>query len=169
MSSAPVQNFVLGNLAVQIVFALAPFLSECLDYLGPTQASACSCPCHTTQAELIKWAVLAVMIPLYIYRNKHPTNLICLGAFVSHLHINIQLSCRLTSCFINCSISATVRVAVTSLCCLMQTLCLSVSVGAACSVYAPAIVLEAVVLTAAIVGGLAAYSFHATRKGKDFT
>jgi protein lifeguard len=51
----------------------------------------------------------------------------------------------------------------------LQTFCLSVSVGAACSVYAPEIVLEAVVITAAIVSGLAAYSFHATRKGKDFT
>ena len=51
----------------------------------------------------------------------------------------------------------------------LQTFCLSVSVGTACSVFAPEIVLEAVVLTAAIVGGLAAYSFHATRKGKDFT
>jgi FtsH-binding integral membrane protein len=97
MFNAPVQNFVLGNVAVQIVFALLPFL---------------------------------VMIPLFIYRNKHPVNLALLGAF---------------------------------------TLCLSVSVGAACSIYAPEVVLEAVALTAAIVGGLTAYSFYATRKGKDFT
>ena len=51
----------------------------------------------------------------------------------------------------------------------MQTLCLSVTVGAACSMYAPAVVLEAVALTAAIVSSLTAYSFWATRKGKDFT
>ena len=37
------------------------------------------------------------------------------------------------------------------------TLCMSVSVGAACTAYAPLIVLEAVVLTAAIVGALTAY------------
>jgi FtsH-binding integral membrane protein len=97
MFNQPVQHFVLENVAVQIVFALLPFV---------------------------------VMIPLFIYRNKHPANLICLAIF---------------------------------------TFCLSVSVGTACSVFAPEIVLEAVVLTAAIVGGLAAYSFHATRKGKDFT
>ena len=37
------------------------------------------------------------------------------------------------------------------------TLFMSVSVGAACTAYAPLIVLEAVVLTAAIVGALTAY------------
>lgn len=41
----------------------------------------------------------------------------------------------------------------------LQTLFMSVSVGAACSAYAPFIVLEAVVLTAAIVGALTAYRY----------
>ena len=36
------------------------------------------------------------------------------------------------------------------------------------SVQQPVVVLEAVALTAAIVGGLTAYSFYATRTGKDF-
>lgn len=35
--------------------------------------------------------------------------------------------------------------------------------------FAPHIVLEALAITAAIVLGLTAYAFHASRKGKDFT
>ena len=51
----------------------------------------------------------------------------------------------------------------------MQTFFLSISVGAACSAFAPMIVLEAVLLTSAIVGALTVYSFWATKRGKDFT
>ena len=103
------------------------------------------------------------MIPLFIYRNKHPANLICLAIFVSDSldilmlppadHARVLAICTRLTIILSA----------------LQTFCLSVSVGTACSVFAPEIVLEAVVLTAAIVGGLAAYSFHATRKGKDFT
>ncbi|CAG9463385.1 unnamed protein product [Pedinophyceae sp. YPF-701] len=49
------------------------------------------------------------------------------------------------------------------------TLALSVSVGLACCQYPVAAVAEALVLTAGIVAGLTAYTFHATREGKDFT
>ena len=45
---------------------------------------------------------------------------------------------------------------------------LSVTLGMACSFYQPAVVLEAVALTAAVVAALTAYAFYATRKGRDF-
>jgi FtsH-binding integral membrane protein len=48
------------------------------------------------------------------------------------------------------------------------TAVLSVSVGSACTLYQPFIVLEALALTAIIVTGLTLYTFHAARKGVDF-
>ena len=52
--------------------------------------------------------------------------------------------------------------------CCTQTASLSVGVGTACTVYEPAVVLEALCLTAAIVLGLTTYTFHAARKGYSF-
>lgn len=40
--------------------------------------------------------------------------------------------------------------------------------GLACSFYQPVIVLEALLITTAVVAGLTAYAFHATRNGVDF-
>ena len=51
---------------------------------------------------------------------------------------------------------------------LVQTACMSVGLGTACTVYEPAIVLEALCLTAAIVVGLTLYTFWAVRKGYSF-
>ncbi|PSC76224.1 BI1 isoform A [Micractinium conductrix] len=70
------------------------------------------------------------LIPLYIYRQQHPTNLILLFAW---------------------------------------TPIFSVTVGMACSFYAPYIVLEALMITAGVVAGLTAYTFHATKRGVDFS
>jgi len=70
------------------------------------------------------------LFALFMYKDKHPTNLAILGAW---------------------------------------TFLLSITVGTACSVYAPAIVLQALVLTTGVVGGLTAYTFWAVRKGQDFT
>ena len=50
-----------------------------------------------------------------------------------------------------------------------QTFSLSIGVGTACTVFAPEIILEALIITAGIVLALTAYAFHASRKGKDFT
>lgn len=50
----------------------------------------------------------------------------------------------------------------------LQTVSLSVTLGMACSFYQPAVVLEAVALTAGVVSALTAYAFYATRKGRDF-
>ena len=50
----------------------------------------------------------------------------------------------------------------------MQTACMSVGLGTACTLYEPAIVLEALCLTAAIVVGLTLYTFYAVRKGVSF-
>lgn len=70
------------------------------------------------------------LIPLYIYRQKHPLNLVLLGCW---------------------------------------TPVFSVTVGMACAYYQPAIVLEALVITAAVVIGLTLYAFHATKRGVDFS
>ena len=53
-------------------------------------------------------------------------------------------------------------------CVAAQTASLAVGVGSACTLYEPRIVLEALCLTAAIVLGLTAYTFHAARKGHSF-
>jgi FtsH-binding integral membrane protein len=49
------------------------------------------------------------------------------------------------------------------------TACLSIGVGTACTAAAPGIILEALVITSAIVTGLTVYAFRAARKGQDFT
>ena len=41
--------------------------------------------------------------------------------------------------------------------------------GLACTFYAPAIVIQTVVITASVVAGLTAYTFWATRRGVEFT
>lgn len=71
-----------------------------------------------------------LMIPLYMYKDKHPHNLVLLGTWTGIM---------------------------------------SLSVGLVCSVYTPVVVLEALAITAAIVAGLTAYTFYATRKGHDLT
>ena len=50
----------------------------------------------------------------------------------------------------------------------LQTCIEAASIGAVCTLYQPAVVIEAVALTAAIVIGLTLYTIHATRKGVDF-
>lgn len=45
---------------------------------------------------------------------------------------------------------------------------LAVTVGMACSFYPSAVVIEALLITAAVVVGLTLYTFHATRRGVDF-
>eukprot|EP00884_Botryococcus_braunii_P000946 jgi/Botrbrau1/10852/Bobra.0025s0030.1 len=50
----------------------------------------------------------------------------------------------------------------------LWTVCISVGVGSACTLYEPAVVLEALVITAAVVTALTVYTFHAARKGVKF-
>lgn len=52
---------------------------------------------------------------------------------------------------------------------LLQTGVFSITVGLACTFYAPSIVIQAVVITAGVVTGLTAYTFWATRRGVEFT
>ncbi|KAL8128770.1 hypothetical protein V2J09_017925 [Rumex salicifolius] len=49
------------------------------------------------------------------------------------------------------------------------TICLSVTVGVACANTEGRIVLEALILTSAVVFSLTAYTFWASKKGKDFS
>lgn len=74
-------------------------------------------------------APLFLLIPLYAYRQSHPTNLALLAAW---------------------------------------TLGLAGSVGVTVSLYPAGIVLQALVLTAATVCGLTAYTFWAVRRGIEF-
>lgn len=50
----------------------------------------------------------------------------------------------------------------------VQTFSLSLMVGVTCTFYSGALVLEALVLTAAVVFGLTAYTFYAVKRGADF-
>lgn len=49
------------------------------------------------------------------------------------------------------------------------TFLMSITVGTACSIYAPTIVLQGLILTSGVVVGLTMYTFWAVRKGHDFT
>ncbi|THU67853.1 hypothetical protein C4D60_Mb05t29060 [Musa balbisiana] len=49
------------------------------------------------------------------------------------------------------------------------TVCLSLSIGVACANTQGRIVLEALILTSAVVASLTGYTFWASRKGKDFS
>eukprot|EP00494_Astrolonche_serrata_P020209 UN20427 len=49
------------------------------------------------------------------------------------------------------------------------TLCLSFSIGVACANTEGTIVLQALVLTSAVVVSLTAYTFWAAKKGKEFS
>ncbi|RZR76960.1 hypothetical protein BHM03_00001886, partial [Ensete ventricosum] len=49
------------------------------------------------------------------------------------------------------------------------TVCLSLSIGVACANTQGRIVLEALILTSAVVSSLTGYTFWASRKGKDFS
>ncbi|XP_074557875.1 BI1-like protein [Curcuma longa] len=49
------------------------------------------------------------------------------------------------------------------------TVCLSLSIGVACANTEGKIVLEALILTSAVVSSLTGYTFWASRKGKDFS
>ncbi|OVA20099.1 Bax inhibitor 1-related [Macleaya cordata] len=71
-----------------------------------------------------------LMVPLYIYQQKHPLNFVFLGLF---------------------------------------TACLSVTVAVACANTEGRIVLEALILTSAVVSALTGYTFWAAKKGKDFS
>ena len=72
---------------------------------------------------------LVGLIPLYIYRQSHPLNLVLLGLWTGTL---------------------------------------SVGVGTVCAMYPSIVVLQALVLTAAITVGLTGYTFYATRAGREF-
>ena len=69
------------------------------------------------------------LIPLYIYRQSHPLNLVLLGLWTGTL---------------------------------------SIGIGLVCAVYPSIVVLEALILTAAITLSLTAYTFWATGQGKEF-
>ncbi|EPS68151.1 hypothetical protein M569_06622, partial [Genlisea aurea] len=71
-----------------------------------------------------------LMWPLYIYRQKHPLNLVFLGLFTTSLSLTVGVSCANTEGYI---------------------------------------VLEALILTSAVVSGLTGYTFWAAKKGKDFS
>jgi FtsH-binding integral membrane protein len=51
----------------------------------------------------------------------------------------------------------------------LWTTLISITVGTACSLYAPTIVLQGLILTSGVVVGLTGYTFWAVRRGHDFT
>lgn len=99
------------------------------------------------------------LIPLYMYKAKHPTNLFLLAAWVSPT----RPRCPPRTAPPPPSPSPPTLTPPP------QTGIFSVSVGLACTFFAPALVLEALVLTAGVVGALTLYTFWATKRGQDFT
>ncbi|KAG6593926.1 BI1-like protein [Cucurbita pepo subsp. pepo] len=73
---------------------------------------------------------LILLWPMYIYRQKHPLNLVFLGLFTATLSLTVGVSCANTD---------------------------------------GRIVLEALILTSAVVSSLTGYTFWASKKGKDFS
>lgn len=70
------------------------------------------------------------LIPLYIYKDRHPINLVLLAAW--------------TSVF-------------------------GVTIGITLTFFQPAIVIQAVLITALVVAGLTGYTFYATKRGVELT
>ncbi|KAG6435505.1 hypothetical protein SASPL_100379 [Salvia splendens] len=68
--------------------------------------------------------------PLYIYRQKHPLNMVFLGLFTASMSLTVGVSCANTE---------------------------------------GRLVLEALILTSAVVSALTGYTFWAAKKGKDFS
>ncbi|KAF3784244.1 BI1-like protein [Nymphaea thermarum] len=116
---------VYGILATQIV--LTTLVSAVVVLHPPINETLKNSPGLALGLSLVP---LILMVPMYIYQQKHPLNLIFLGLF---------------------------------------TVFLSLSVGVACANTQGEIVLEALILTSAVVASLTGYTFWAARKGKDFS
>ena len=123
MFNAPVQHFVLTNTPFQIINVLLPFISAsiCLQLVlrvpfcqpaltkravasvlagAPSQmttylVSFCVRPAASCAEVASPVGLRAVLIPLYMYKDKHPVNLLLLGGFVS---FPISSLCLLNSC-----------------------------------------------------------------------
>ena len=97
----------------------------------------------------------AVLWPLYHYQQKHPQNFIFLGLFTVCLSLTIGVACANTEGMCVTFISF----------CFMWLSVLTDAYGT----HAGRIVIQALVLTAAVVCSLTGYTFWAAKRGKDFS
>jgi FtsH-binding integral membrane protein len=137
--NANVQHFLLQNVGIQIALLLVSILA---------------------------------LIPLYIWRHSHPHNLVLLGVWTCLFSgreppANHELTHACKDASWCCPVPPRIKPSVVPV--VGHHSCRAVTVGMACSFYQPVIVLEALFLTAAVVLGLTAYTFHATRRGTDLT
>lgn len=120
------------------------------------------------------------LIPVYIYKDQHPTNLILLAGWVRMKSAAPQACNVMHACITpNPSLMKIIQHYLDKLShdahgcfppsVFVQTGAFSVTVGLACTFYAPAIVVQAVLITAGVVAGLTAYTFWATKRGVEFT
>ena len=120
--------------------------------------------------------ICAVMCPLAAYHQKHPVNLALLGLFTVVLSLTVGISCAYTKGWSFSYLLSLVKEVIKSdkwhLKFLTFVFSLSLSwcfMAKFWHIYSGRIVLEALILTAAVVFSLTGYTFWASKKGKDFS
>lgn len=129
---------------------------------------------------LSSYVLSAVLWPLHIYQQKHPLNFVFLGLFTMSLSITVGVVCANTKGWCHYALIF-VFLAINSIKFYRHIYNLSyisltrimVWFNTICSnliwLTSGKIVLEALILTSAVVACLTAYTFWASKKGKDFS
>lgn len=99
--------------------------------------------------------------PLHVYQQKHPLNFIFLGLFTASLSLTVGVSCANTDGSYSLLDLLMLVHMVSVIWDIMLTYIQIDCTGK--------IVLEALILTSAVVSSLTAYTFWASKKGKDFS
>lgn len=119
------------------------------------------------EAKPVIICLCAVLWPLHVYQQKHPLNFVFLGLFTASLSLTVGVTCANTdgeyflfvmklSIFGVCGISLYFDSMDDSLILMRFEM-------------TGRIVLEALILTSAVVSALTGYTFWASKKGKDFS
>jgi len=112
---------------------------------------------------------LAVLWPLHVYHQKHPVNLIILGLFTVSLSLLVGASCANIEgryLFLILFGHLIVRWLLATSC---AAFIIMIWLLSCIQIFSGKIVLEALILTSAVVCSLTAYTFWAAKKGKDFS
>ena len=108
------------------------------------------------------------MFPLYLYQQKHPLNFLFLGLFTLCLSLSVGVACANTQGE-NCLLCRHIDIILVQ-CLLRSTFHSYFFFLFYKNIFFPGrIVLEALILTSAVVASLTGYTFWASKKGKDFS
>ncbi|KAF3612556.1 hypothetical protein FXO37_36717 [Capsicum annuum] len=126
----------------------------------------------TTSAGLGVYIVLVItpfitLCPLYYYHQKHPVNYLLLGLFTVSLAFTVGLTCAFTSGPFGFE-GTILSPASANVCCRPGKYSCKHDLENHTGVFVGKVILEAVILTTAVVISLTAYTFWAAKRGQDF-